>query len=484
MCFSLSGCNDSRDEGADTLTSLPLILRNVWDIVIFSLQESCSPPEKLDMMKSRGSFDSKSHSRRQFLKNSTAAVVTGAMAVNETIARSAYVAGSDVLRIGLIGCGGRGTGAASEALAADKNVKLTAMGDAFKDRLDSSLAELRKIQSISAKIDVSPERCFVGFDAYKNVIASGVDVVLLTAPPHFRPLHLRAAVEAGKHIFAEKPVAVDAPGVRAVLTICEEAKKKNLSVVSGLCLRYSLGFQEIIQRIHDGELGDLRTLQANDYRGPIWTKPRQPEWSDMEWQMRNWYYFTWLSGDFNVEQHVHYLDVCAWVMKEEYPLRAVGMGGRQVRTGPEYGNIYDHHSVTYEYANGAKLFSNCRQQPGCHNDMTCYAAGSKGTAEISERVPTMTTDKQWRYRGPNNNIYQTEHDELFASIRSGKPINNGEYMAKSTLLAIMGRMATYTGKMITWEQAMNSKEDLTPAKYEWGSIATPPIAMPGVTQLT
>jgi predicted dehydrogenase len=461
---------------------LPLL--DVLDIVILSLQESSAPLEKRNMMESPESCFSKSHSRRQFLRNSTAAVVTSAMAVNETIARSAYVAGSDTLRVGLIGCGGRGTGAAGEALAADKNVKLTAMGDAFKDRLDGSLAELRKIQSIATKIDVPPERCFVGFDAYKSVIASGVDVVLLAAPPHFRPLHLKAAVDAGKHIFAEKPVAVDAPGVRAVLTTCEEAKRKNLSVVSGLCLRYSQGFQEIIRRIHDGELGDLRTLQANDYRGPIWTKPRQPEWSDMEWQMRNWYYFTWLSGDFNVEQHVHYLDVCAWVMKEEYPVRAVGMGGRQVRTGPEYGNIYDHHSVTYEYANGVKLFSNCRQQSGCHNDMTCYVAGSKGTAEISERVPTIMADKQWRYRGPKNNIYQTEHDELFASIRNGKPINNGEYMAKSTLLAITGRMATYTGKMITWEQAMNSKEDLTPPKYEWGSIPTPPIAMPGLTQLT
>jgi myo-inositol 2-dehydrogenase / D-chiro-inositol 1-dehydrogenase len=428
--------------------------------------------------------NSNSHSRRQFLKTSTAAVVTGAMAVNETMARSAYVTGSDVLRVGLIGCGGRGTGAAAQALAADKNVKLTAMGDAFKDRLESSLAELKTDQAIAAKIDVPQDRCFVGFGAYEAVIASGVDVVLLVAPPQFRPLHLKAAVEAGKHIFAEKPVAVDAPGVRSVLAICEEARKKNLSVVSGLCLRNSLGFQETIQRIHDGAIGDILTLQANDYRGPIWVKPRQPDWSDMEWQMRNWYYFTWLSGDFNVEQHVHYLDVCAWVMRGEYPVRAVGMGGRQVRTGPEYGNIFDHHSVTYEFANGAKLFSNCRQQPGCYNDMSCYATGSKGTAEISERVPMITTDKQWKYRGPKNNIYQTEHDELFASIRNGKPINNGEYMAKSTLLAIMGRMATYTGQMITWEQAMNSKEDLTPAKYEWGSIPTPPIAMPGVTQLT
>ena len=426
----------------------------------------------------------KSPSRRQFLRTSVLAGAAGALAQRASMAHSFTVAGSDLLRIGLIGCGGRGTGAAAEALAADKNVKLVAMADAFKDRLESSLAELKKNKEIAPKIEVRQDCCFVGFDAYKQVIASGVDVVLLAAPPHFRPQHLKAAVEAGKHVFAEKPVAVDTPGVHSVLASCEVARKKNLSIVSGLCLRYSQGFQETIQRIHDNAVGEIRALQANDYRGPIWIKPRQREWSDMEWQMRNWYYFTWLSGDFNVEQHVHFLDVCAWVMKDGYPERALGLGGRQVRTGPEYGNIYDHHSVVYEYSDGAKLFSNCRQQPGCHNDMSCQVMGTKGTAEISERGLSISTGSTWRYRGPKNNIYQTEHDELFASIRNSKPINNGDYMAKSTLLAIMGRMATYTGQLITWEQAMNSKEDLTPPKYEWGSLATPPIAMPGLTQLT
>ena len=434
------------------------------------------------MNKSPNSLGSKLSSRRQFLETSVAAATAGALAVKQGLGRSVHVAGSDLLHVGLIGCGGRGTGAAAEALAADKNVKLVAMGDAFKDRLESSLAELKRNKEIAHKIEVREDRCFVGFDAYKEVVASGVDVVLLAAPPHFRPQHLKAAVEAGKHVFAEKPVAVDTPGVHSVLASCAEARKKNLSIVSGLCLRYSQGFQETIQRIHDGAVGEIRAVQANDYRGPIWIKPRQPEWSDMEWQMRNWYYFTWLSGDFNVEQHVHYLDVCSWIMKGEYPVRAIGTGGRQVRTGPEYGNIYDHHSVVYEYANGAKLFSNCRQQAGCHNDMSCQVMGTQGTAQISERGLSISTGSTWRYRGPKNNIYQTEHDQLFASIRNSKPINNGEYMAKSTLLAIMGRMATYTGQLISWEQATNSKEDLTPPKYEWGSLATPAIAMPGVTQ--
>jgi predicted dehydrogenase len=371
-----------------------------------------------------------------------------------------------------------------QALMADPNVKLVAMADAFEDRLESSLAQLKTSQKIEDKVEVPPDHRFVGFNAYQKLIDSGVDVVLMAEPPHFRPRHLKAAIDAGKHVFAEKPVAVDAPGVRSVLATCEDAKKRNLSVVSGLCLRYSLGFRETVQRIHDGAVGEIRALQANDYRGSIWVKPRQATWSDMEWQMRNWYYFTWLSGDFNVEQHVHYLDVCAWLMKNEYPIKAVGMGGRQVRTGPEYGHIYDHHSVVYEYANGARLFSNCRQQSGCHNDMSSHVMGSKGVAEVSEDRLAISGSSEWTYRGKDDNFYQTEHDELFASIRSGKPINNGDYMAKSTLLAIMGRMATYTGQVVTWEQAMNSKEDLTPEKYEWGSIPTPPVAMPGMTRVT
>jgi myo-inositol 2-dehydrogenase / D-chiro-inositol 1-dehydrogenase len=423
-------------------------------------------------------------SRRQFLRSSSVAAVGSALAAQALLARSAYVAGSDLLRVGLIGCGGRGTGAAMQALMADPNVKLVAMADAFEDRLESSLAQLKTSQKIEDKVEVPPDHRFVGFNAYQKLIDSGVDVVLMAEPPHFRPRHLKAAIDAGKHVFAEKPVAVDAPGVRSVLATCEDAKKRNLSVVSGLCLRYSLGFRETVQRIHDGALGEVRALQANDYRGSIWVKPRQASWSDMEWQMRNWYYFTWLSGDFNVEQHVHYLDVCAWLMKNEYPIKAVGMGGRQVRTGPEYGHIYDHHSVVYEYANGARLFSNCRQQSGCHNDMSSHVMGSKGVAEVSEDRLAISGSSEWTYRGKDDNFYQTEHDELFASIRSGKPINNGDYMAKSTLLAIMGRMATYTGQVVTWEQAMNSKEDLTPEKYEWGSIPTPPVAMPGMTRVT
>jgi len=424
--------------------------------------------------------DSGRSSRRDFLKASTAALVAGAAA---GIPVNVHAGGGDTLRIGLVGCGGRGTGAAGQALMADNNVRLVAMADAFDDRLQKSLTTLKKDDAIAGKIDVPKDRCFVGFDAYEKLIGSGVDVVLLATPPHFRPAHLKAAIEAGKHVFAEKPVAVDAPGVRSVLETCSLAKKKSLSVVSGLCLRHHHGYQETVKRIHDGDLGDIVALQTNDLRGPIWMFPREKDWSDMEWQMRDWYYFTWLSGDFNVEQHVHNLDVLTWVMKGEYPVRANGTGGRQVRTGPEYGNIYDHHSVVYEYANGVKAFSVCRQQPGCAHDISCDIMGTRGTSVLSEKKLAISTGAGWRYRHKPNDMYQTEHDLLFAAIRAGKPINNGDYMAKSTLMAIMGRMATYTGQTITWDQAFHSKEDLSPPKYEWGPLETPRIAVPGVTKV-
>lgn len=412
--------------------------------------------------------------RRTFLAASATALATPAV----------HAAGDDAIRVGLIGCGDRGTGAAVQALSADKNVKLVAMGDAFADRLQSSLENIRLKKDVAAKVAVTPETCFTGFDAYKQVIAAS-DVVLLTTPPHFRPLHMKAAIEAGKHVFAEKPCAVDAPGVRSVLATCELAKRKSLSVVSGLCLRYDYGFQETMKRIHGGEIGEVVTLFANDYRTGRWIKPRQPDQSDMNYQMRNWYNFTWLSGDFNVEQHVHFLDVCAWAMKDEYPVRAVGMGGRSVYVGNGSGNIYDHFSIVYEYKSGVRLVSNTRQQPKCKSNLSAQVIGAKGWATLADREDglAITTEKKWSYPWPGNQMYQTEHDELFAAIRSGKPINNGEYMAKSSLLAIMGRMAAYTGQQITWDMAMHSKEDLSPPHYDWDAkLPDPPIAVPGVTK--
>ncbi len=427
---------------------------------------------------SPANIDSRSD-RREFLK-SGAALVGGSLAMNIGLQSGVHAAGSDVIKVGLVGCGGRGTGAASQALNADPNTVLVAMGDAFPDRLETSLNSLKK-QPVGNRIQVDDSRKFTGFDCYKHVIEAS-DVVLLASPPHFRPAQLKAAIEAGKHVFAEKPVAVDAPGVRSVIESCKKAKEKNLSVVSGLCWRYDHGMRATFEQIHQGAAGEIVAMQCSYNTGTLWNHPRKPEWSDMEWQVRNWLYFTWLSGDFNTEQHVHSLDKMAWAMKDEPPVRCSGTGGRQTRTAPEYGNVYDHMAVVYEYANGVKAFARCRQQDGCTNDVTDHVFGTKGRVDIfKHRIESLSGDLIWKFDGEKGNMYQTEHNELFVAIRSGNPINNGEYMAKSTLLGIMGRMSVYTGKSITWEQAYNSTEDLTPPKYEWGPISVPPIATPGVT---
>ncbi len=408
--------------------------------------------------------------RRTFLQGTAAMAALDIPLVHAAAPR-------ETLKVGLIGCGGRGTGAAGQALNADSNVQLVAMGDLYEDRLKSSLKQIQA-EAPPGKVDVAPERQFTGFDAYQKVIAAS-DVVLLCEPPHFRPSHLKAAIEAGKHVFAEKPVAVDAPGVRSVLASCELAKQKKLAVVSGLCLRYSDRYREAMKRIHGGAIGKPVTVLANDYRGGRWAKPRQEGWDDITYQTRNWYNFTWLSGDFNVEQHVHNLDVSAWIFGDRYPVKAVGMGGRSALTGPEYGNIYDHFSVVYEYEDGARLISNTRQMGGCKNDISVQVLGAAGLAHISEGAMKVG---DWTPQGPGNKFYQVEHDELFKSIRSGEPINNGEYMSKSTLLAIMGRMAAYTGLQITWEQALNSKEDLSPKAYAPGPNEVPGPAIPGKTK--
>jgi predicted dehydrogenase len=415
--------------------------------------------------------------RRDFLASAATAAALA------SLAPGVHAAGSDVLKVGLVGCGGRGTGAAGQALNADPNVLLIAMGDMFPDRLQSSLRDLRADEKIAAKVQVKPENCYTGFDAYKGVLQSGVDVVLLTTPPHFRPLHLQAAVDAGKHVFCEKPVAVDAPGVRKVFAACRDARRKGTAVVSGLCWRYHHAKRETFKRLHDGAVGDVVALHTSYNTGSLWHRDRQPGWSDMEWQLRNWLYFTWLSGDHIVEQHIHSLDKMAWAMKDQPPLKATGTGGRQVRTGPEFGQIWDHFATVFEYPNGVKLFAYCRQQAGTAQDVTDHVLGTEGTCDVMKH--SIRGKNRWQYRpqpGSVDDMYQNEHNELFASIRSGKPINDGEWMTQSTLLAIMGRMAAYTGKVITWEQALNSKEDLTPPAYEFGPLPVPPVAMPGVTK--
>ena len=405
--------------------------------------------------------------RRDFLRT-TGALAGGAALAGLSIQRGAHAAGDSKLKIGLIGCGGRGTGAAANALTADSNTVLTAMADAFEDRMTQSHKGL--LEKFGDRVQVPQEKQFTGFDGYKNVI-SDVDVVLLCTPPQFRPMQLRAAIEAGKHVFCEKPVAVDAPGIRSVLESSKMAEKKGLSLVSGLCWRYHHAVKETMQRILDGAIGDICSIQSNYLTSTLWHRGEQD--TEMAYQMRNWYYFTWLSGDFNVEQHVHSLDKALWAFNDEPPVRAYGLGGRQVRVEqPMWGNIYDHMAVIYEYPDGKKVHSYCRQQKGCYNMTSDELLGTKGRAIVTPKHE-IEGENPWRFRGEGGNMYVLEHEALFNSIRSGEPINNGVYMARSTMMGILGRMVCYTGKAITWDEAMASTEDLSPKTYAWD--ADPPI---------
>ncbi|MBL9001487.1 MAG: Gfo/Idh/MocA family oxidoreductase [Phycisphaerae bacterium] len=397
---------------------------------------------------------------------------------------------SATLRIGLIGCGGRGTGAAVQALRADSNCELVAMGDVFSDRLENCLkgvtAEMG--DEAPAKVKVDPDRRFVGFDSYQKVIDSGVDVVLLCSYPAFRPAHLKAAVQAGKHIFAEKPLAVDGPGLRSVLESAAEAKRKNLGVVVGFCWRYNDGMKATFGELAKGTIGDIVNVQTTYLTGTLGKRPRKPEWTDLEFQMRNWWHFPWISGDHIVEQAVHSIDRLSWAVGDRLPKRVICLGGSAARTGPESGASYDHFAAVYEYDGGMRTFHTCRQIDSCPNDNTDYVWGLKGSAVINGWAPTyslrdVSGREVWKYTGPNDrDMYQTEHDELFASLRAGTPINDCERGANSTLMAIMARMAAYTGQTISWEQALNSKESLVPEHLEFGPFPFPELAVPGKTK--
>lgn len=427
----------------------------------------------------RAAADGAAASRRQFLAGSTAAMVGGSLAT--ALARPAvHAAGSDILKVGLIGCGGRGLGAAVNAMKAEDNVRLTALADAFPDQLEHARGVLSK--QVGEKYAVPPEQGFHGFDAYKKLLATDVDVVCLCTPPHFRPEHLQAAIAAGKHVFCEKPVAVDGAGCRSVMETVKQAREKNLSVVSGLCWRYDLAVRETMSRILDGAIGDVLAIQENYLTGTLWHRGRNPNWSEMEYQMRNWLYFTWLSGDHIVEQHIHSLDKALWLYGDKAPAKCFGLGGRQVRTDAQWGHGYDHFAVCYEWADGRKCFSYTRQMQDCANDVDDYVIGSKGRAALLRNTIEPAEGAAWRYRGPRPSMYDVEHKELFAGIRAGKILNNGEYMTASTLMAIMGREACYTGASLTADQVLNSPTRLGPEKYEWGAIPVPTVAMPGQTK--
>ncbi|GIX04054.1 MAG: dehydrogenase [Planctomycetaceae bacterium] len=423
--------------------------------------------------------------RRTFLKQSAQAA--SAMGITWSLTSALYAAGDEVLRVGLVGCGGRGTGAAREALQADPHTRLIAVADVFRQQIDYSIENLKSQPKIADRVQVDEDHKFVGLDAYKHVIES-CDVVLLATPPGFRPYHLRDAVAAGKHVFTEKPMATDAPGCRLVMQAVEQAKQKKLGILAGFCWRYNYPRRELFKRIHEGQIGEVVAVYGTYLTGPVKPMPpaetRPRDISDLEWMVRNWYNFTWLSGDGLVEQAVHAVDWLAWALKDQPPAECTAVGGRQIPV--HGGNIYDHIEVNYRWDNerDTRGFLAQRQIPGCHNENNLVVMGTKGNAYIGARRTgvAITGEHPWTYSGPDPNMYQVEHDEFFASLRQGSPLNDGDRMVTSTLMAIMGRMAGYTGKKITWEMALNSQQLLAPEVKSWNDVVeVPPLAQPGIT---
>jgi predicted dehydrogenase len=427
-----------------------------------------------------------SASRREFLRSSAAAG-TVAVAANLGLVGNAHAQGPDIIRVGLVGCGGRGTGAAEQCLRAGRGVRLVAMGDAFEDRLNSAHERLSGVEAIAQNVDVAANRKFVGLDAYQSVI-DNCDLVILATPPGFRPRHLRAAVTARKHIFTEKPVAVDGPGIRLCLQLHEEARANNLSIVAGLQRRYQTGYLESMKQIHDGNIGTITSARCYWNQGSLWHRRREAGMTDLQWQIRNWLYFTWLSGDHICEQHVHNLDVVNWALgngtENSKPVSAVGMGGRQVRTAAEFGHIFDHFAVDYLYPNNVHVMSMCRQIGGCENNISEAVHGTRGTWTSSNPTYTITAvdgQRAWNFaRAGDNEPYQQEHVALIESIRNSRPISNLKSVAESTLTAIMGRMACYTGRVVTWNEALNSTVSLVPANLAFNmTLPVPAVAVPG-----
>ncbi len=436
--------------------------------------------------------------RRTFVKTAAgAAAAAGALGLNQP-ARGQGVPADKPLKIGFIGCGGRGTGAAAQALSADDNIQLHAMADVFQERIDTSLESLSKNKAIADKIQVAPERQFVGMDAYKRVLDSDVDVVILTTTPGFRPIQLRAAVEAGKHIFAEKPMAVDAAGVRHVMETVEMSKSKPISVVAGFCWRYSpsrvAAYEQVMTKGLIGEVtGVYATYYSSHSKPHIPATERPAGMSDIEWQIRNWYNYTWLGGGGLVEQAVHSVDKIGWVMGDQNPIACRATGGLAVPQAGG-GNIFDHYHVAYQYPNNVWCHLASRKTPGCYNENADYVRGTDGTLVIGRGVDPYIEnnkgEKIWRWRKPRpeenptyeDNMYQVEHNDLFASIRSGEHINDGDRMVHSTMMAIMGRMSAHTGQELTWDDALNAEEDLGPDAPAWDASFEPsPVARPGET---
>lgn len=409
--------------------------------------------------------------RRDFIKAST--LITSAAALGTLdISRSAHAAGNDVIKIGMIGCGGRNTGAAVEALTADPGARLVAMCDIFTDRVKTKRDEIKKHRKDQVAVD--DDHCFTGLDSYKKVIEAS-DVVLIANAAKFHPFHAMAAIQAGKHVFVEKPHGIDPAGIRLMQQACDLARTKKLSILSGLHSRHHVGYAETVQRIQDGAIGDIVSIEENFLRAPYGITSRKPGLTELEWQLSTQYHFRWLSGDDVVQSLVHNLDRASWVLHNKAPVKCHGLGGRSTMSDPVYGDVFDHHSVVYEFDNGVRLYAFCRTTTGCYDEDSSIILGSKGKASIKScRIWGGTA---WRWQGQCN-PYQVEHDKLFAGIRSGNPINCGDYMARSTLIAVMGQLSCYTGREVTWEQVSQSDFNYAPPPQDCHDGMTPPV-VPG-----
>jgi len=435
--------------------------------------------------------------RREFLKTSSQAAAGAALA--GAIATPGYAAESNTIKIALVGCGGRGSGAAAQALATKGPTKLWAMADFFEHRLQSSLNSLK--QQRPQQVDVPPDRQFIGLDGYRKAIDSlgKGDVVLLATPPGFRPVHLEYAVAKGVNVFMEKSFAVDAPGIRRVLKAGEEATRKNLKIAGGLMSRHYKPLEEIVQQIHDGAIGEVITAWAYRMHGPVGVSPKQPGMKELAYQIANYSCFTWLNGSFIVDWLIHNIDVCCWV-KDAWPVSVQGMGGRQVRKDTD--QLFDHYAAEYSFADGTRLFAQGRHMTNCYDFFGDIIHGAKGSGILGEgqsdprlyKGHKQTTENLlWRYRGPACDHYQVEHDLLFDAIRNDKPYNETERCAKSCFTAIMGRMACECGKAITWDEALASNIELAPGLDQWTLDSNPSampdpsgsytIAMPGQTKV-
>jgi len=434
------------------------------------------------MNQTTGTSQNQGAPRRDFLKTSAAALPGLALGAG------AYAAGSDIIRVGVIGCGGRGEAAGMNAMNADKGVRLVAMADLLMHRVHEKQTALKL--KYPEQVAVDNDHCFDGFEGYKKVIES-VDVVLIANAAKFHPLHLKTAIEAGKHVFVEKPHAIDPAGVKEVRAACDLATKKGLCVVSGLQSRYHPGYRETIQRIREGAIGDIVATQETWLRPPYVLYPRRPGQTEIQYQGSNQYHFNWLSGDDVPQTLIHNLDRARWALREQVPMRAYGMGGRSTLRGEIYGNVFDHHAVVYEFATGVRLYAFCRTIPDCYNENSSILLGTKGRCNLTRM--TIQGETNWQYAGPRVNPYDLEHLELFKAIRSGNPINNGDYMAPSTLTAIMGQISCYTGKEVTWEQISTSGFYYPPRPEDVRADMEPPVKpdaegiypvfTPGVTKL-